>query len=892
MSQERYRRAKAIFLAASGQPDEQRAEFVRQACGDDAELLHEVESLIGYLDQTDLPGLPTVSQADLARDRPESIPGYRIIRRLGEGGMGVVYEAEQEGAIRRTVALKVIKRGLDSAEVVARFESERRALALMNHPAITQVFEAGCSKSGQPYFAMEYVAGRPITEYCNDHRLDIRDRLQLFLAVCSGVQHAHEKGIVHRDVKPSNILIVTVDGKALPKLIDFGIAKATEQSLTDRTLLTQAGQWVGTPDYMSPEQAGLGSETVDGRTDIYSLGVVLYELLTDSLPLDSQTLREAGFDEMRRIIREVEPSRPSTRISQLAADSPVAVNRQTDPGSLRRSLHGDLDWIVLKALEKSPDRRYVSVTALAADLERYLDNRPVEARAPTAVYRLQKLVQRRRPAIFTAGLVAVALVVGFASTRVWAPPEQEATVPAPERTRAEELYRQGVSQLNSQTDEGAAKARQQFEEAIALDPTFAPVHAALAETYIVLSRSGDMPIEEADRRAGEALETALRLDSELATAHSAVGLLHTKIGDFAAAETALRRAIELDPELAVAHLRLGNVLVVENRPAEAMAAFERAQALDPLDLRTLDAVASSLMNQGRYAPLALQFERRLRIEPDSAETYRLMAMFARTYGRLDDAARWAHRAVELAPDGALNLNELAMAYSILGDFEQATRWSERAYALAPNNHWAIAFRAFLMVEQGDFEALEQFTQLQLEQNRVPENAVLPQGVRVRLALAAMSKVYRGELDAAVELYERALGDSRASVLELGIDAWTFSFLAFAYQQLGREVEAAEAAQQARELISRRHDWIWAHLIMPEDLAAVQVLEGDDDRAVETLIEAFDDGWMGYAALEHTPHFEELRKRPEVQQLMRQIDSRRDAMRASLAAGGAAQTSTE
>ncbi|MHC4108277.1 MAG: serine/threonine protein kinase, partial [Planctomycetota bacterium] len=287
-----------------------------------------------------------------------SVGPYHLLQRVGEGGMGEVWLAEQGKPVRRQVALKLIKAGMDTKQVVARFESERQALALMNHPNIARVFDAGETEQGRPYFAMEYVKGVSIIEYCDTHRLRTRDRLELFVQVCEGVQHAHQKGVIHRDIKPSNVLVAIQDDRPVPKIIDFGVAKATEQRLTEKTMFTQLGALIGTPEYMSPEQADLTGLDVDTRTDVYSLGVLLYEMLVGVLPFDSKELRKAGFDEIRRRIREDEPSRPSTRVSTLgesAADS--ARNRKTDPGTLSRRLRGDLDWITMKALEKDRTRR-------------------------------------------------------------------------------------------------------------------------------------------------------------------------------------------------------------------------------------------------------------------------------------------------------------------------------------------------------------------------------------------------------------------------------------------------------------------------------------------------------------------------------------------------------
>ncbi len=356
-----------------------------------------------------------VTHDEERRLRFESVGPYRLIQPIGAGGMGEVWLAEQTRPVKRHVALKVIKAGMDTAQVVARFEAERQALAVMSHPAIAQVFDAGATPLGRPYFAMEYVPGEAITSYCDRHRLSTRQRIDLFLHVCEGVHHAHQKGIIHRDLKPSNILVTVRDDLPVPKIIDFGLAKATTHLLTDRTLVTEFGTLVGTPEYMSPEQSDLASLDIDTRTDVYSLGVILYELLTGNLPFDAKALRERGLDELRRAIRETDPPRPSTRVSTVADAAKVVESRGVAPADLARQLRGDLDWITLRALERDRARRYGSVSDLAADLQRHLQNVPVLASPPGTMYRASKFVRRHRVGVALAG-VFVALLMAFATT--------------------------------------------------------------------------------------------------------------------------------------------------------------------------------------------------------------------------------------------------------------------------------------------------------------------------------------------------------------------------------------------------------------------------------------------------------------------------------------------
>jgi serine/threonine protein kinase len=412
-----------FWQAAQLAPGDQRESFLDRTCGEDRELRQRVARLLqvqpqveGFLER---PFTGPAALATLPRvcEGPGSVIGpYKLLEQIGEGGMGLVFMAEQLQPVRRRVALKLLKPGLDSHQVIARFEAERQALALMDHPHIAKIHDAGTTDAGRPYFVMELVRGVPITEFCDQRRLTPRQRLELFVSVCQAVQHAHQKGIIHRDLKPSNVLVTLHDVVAVPKVIDFGIAKATTQRLTERTLFTHFAQMVGTPLYMSPEQAEMNSLDVDTRSDVYALGVLLYELLTGTTPFESETLKKVGLDEMRRIIREEEPPTPSQRLSTLEAKacSTVSERRGVEERRLRQLLQGELDWIVMKALEKDRDRRYESASALAADVQRYLNNEAVEACPPSAGYRLRKYWRRNRRLLVTVGIVALSLVTATA----------------------------------------------------------------------------------------------------------------------------------------------------------------------------------------------------------------------------------------------------------------------------------------------------------------------------------------------------------------------------------------------------------------------------------------------------------------------------------------------
>ena len=415
----------AIFSEAIHLPAGRRAAYLARACGGDVVLRQQVEALL----------LTHESVGDFLEESPQKTAGelrpatsggekvgdcigrYKLLQQIGEGGWGVVYLAEQKEPVHRRVALKIIKPGMDTKNVIARFEAERQALALMDHPNIAQVYDAGATQSGRPYFVMQLVRGVKITEYCDQHSLSTNERLKLFVQVCHAIHHAHQKGIIHRDIKPSNILVTaTLQGEAMPVVIDFGIAKATtSQQLTDKTLFTAFDMLIGTPAYMSPEQAALTSVDVDTRTDIYSLGVLLYELLTSSTPFDASALLKTGLDEIRRVIREQEPVRPSTRLSKLTAPdlTTIAQCRNSEPPSLIRAVCGDLDWIAMKALEKDRTRRYETAYGMALDVQRYLCNEPISARPPSTLYKLQKTVLRNKLLFMGLGFIALFLVLGL-----------------------------------------------------------------------------------------------------------------------------------------------------------------------------------------------------------------------------------------------------------------------------------------------------------------------------------------------------------------------------------------------------------------------------------------------------------------------------------------------
>jgi serine/threonine protein kinase/tetratricopeptide (TPR) repeat protein len=492
-----------LFHQALAKATPERAVFLAAACGDDAALRRHIEALLAahdnpgsflqqpalHLEPTPESELPQPHQQDSGHLSPGETSGprsntegpgsrigaYKLLQPIGEGGMGSVFLAEQTQPVQRKVALKVIKPGMDSRQVIARFEAERQALALMDHPHIARVLDAGTTGSGRPYFVMELVKGIPITRYCDERRLTPKERLELFIPVCQAVQHAHQKGIIHRDLKAANVLIALYDGKPVPKVIDFGIAKATGPKLTERTLFTEFGQVVGTLEYMSPEQAEFNQLDIDTRSDIYSLGVLLYELLTGTTPLDRKRLKGSSLLEVLRIIREEEPPRPSTRLSAAEGLPSIAASRGLEPRKLSGLVRGELDWIVMKALEKDRNRRYETANSLALDLQRYLADEPVQACPPSAGYRLSKFARRNKGAVLAVATILVLLLGGSIGTTIGLL-----------RARAE---RDQKEQARQQAEAGFRTARQAVDryytrvsESVLLhEPTLEPLRKQLLE---------------------------------------------------------------------------------------------------------------------------------------------------------------------------------------------------------------------------------------------------------------------------------------------------------------------------------------------------------------------------------------------------------------------------
>jgi len=622
-------------------------------------------------------GIPNVddateAQPSIARSA-ESIGPYRLLQRLGEGGMGEVWLAEQTRPVHRQVALKIIKAGMDTAHVVARFEAERQALAVMNHPAIARVFDAGATPQGRPYFAMEYVRGEAIVLYCNRHKLSLRQRIDLFLQVCDGVQHAHQKGIIHRDLKPSNILVTVEGDRPVPKIIDFGIAKAITQRLTERTLYTELGALVGTPEYMSPEQAEMTGLDIDTRSDVYSLGVVLYELLTGALPFDGASLREKAIDEIRRTIREVEPPRPSAGVAAAKAHANAAQEPSPLAAATAGELRGDLDWITMRAMEKDRTRRYASVSEFAADLRRHLENVPVLASPPGAAYRVRKFVRRHRLGV-TAATALVAVVVAFGAMMA-----VQAQRIARERDRA-----------NREADASKHVADFLVKLFNVSDPSEARGNAVTAREIL------DSGARQIERTLADQPAIQSRLEAT-------IGTVYTNLGLYAAAEPLLRRAsateqrvLGLDnPETLTTINALANIYWYLGRYAAAEPLYltvveSRARTLGEEHRDTLHAnydLASLYLLQERWSKaeslvrkvLASQERTLGNMHADTLETMHTLASLYYRVGRYDDSLAVSTQVVGLRtrvlgedhPETLQSSHNLATTYEALHRYADA-----------------------------------------------------------------------------------------------------------------------------------------------------------------------------------------------------------------------------
>ena len=725
---------------------------------------------------------------------------YRLLERVGDGGMGEVWCADQLEPVRRRVALKLIKRGMDSSQVVARFDAERQALARMAHPAIARVFDAGTAPDGRPYFAMEYIEGVPITEYCDRNKLATRERLELFCRVCDGVQHAHQKAVMHRDLKPSNILVADRDGKAEPKIIDFGLAKATAQPLTESTLLTAMGAVLGTPAYMSPEQAEMGGQNIDTRTDVYSLGVLLYELLTGTLPFD---LRVAGFDEFRRQVREVDPPRPSTRLSVIEdRTTHAATNRHSQPGALRRLIRGDLDWITMKALEKNRARRYDSPSQLATDLARFLQNEPVLAGPPSGLYRARKFARRHRVGVSAAATVVLALL-SFATTTTL-----QAQRLAAERDRATR-----ESEISGQTSRFL----------VGLFRTADPSRAA-----------GITARELLDRGALE-IDSGLPEPSVRARVMHAMGRVYGMLGLYAEAEPLQQGALDLrrselgddSPETLTSMNDLGRLYLEQARYADSESLItaalggrtKRLGRDHPDTLATQHALAGVFWSQGRY---------------DEAEPL-LADVFASRRDLLGDDH----------PDTLQSAEDVATMHHMLGRYDEAEPlflevMNDRRRRLGrdhPDTLTSMAGLARFYREMSRYDEAEELMQNVLDNRRRVLGQDHPDTL---VSIADLGALYRRQdrFADAERLHEdarngrlRVLGDEHPATLESMVE------LADVYKAQGRLADALMLLERVRatatRLLGAEHprtlDW-------SVDLASALFSKGDHGRALDLIRE--------------------------------------------------------
>ncbi|QEG37019.1 serine/threonine-protein kinase [Bythopirellula goksoeyrii] len=637
--------AKSVFLQAIEIDDPtDREAYVDEECQGDSSLREEVVRLLnaarGAGDFMAEPALNLGETATLSpiAERPGAQVGpYKLMEQIGEGGFGLVFLAIQEQPVRRKVALKIIKPGMDSREVIARFEAERQALALMDHPNIAKVFDAGATAATRPYFVMELVRGVPITTYCDQHLLSSRERLDLFLSVCMAIQHAHQKGIIHRDVKPSNILVTLHDGQPLVKVIDFGVAKALSQKLTDQTLYTRFAQMLGTPLYMSPEQADMSGQDIDTRSDIYSLGVLLYELLTGTTPFNKKRLQGIAATELRRILCEEEPPKPSTRLSQSGDQLPsIAALRNTEPAKLSKLVRGDLDWIVMKCLDKDRKRRYETANALARDVQRFMHDEPVHACPPSASYRFRKFARRYRKPLLAASLVAMALVCGTAVSIWQAVRAVRAERSAIAERDAGELARQEAIRGQEEAEQARAeeaRSRRQAEKVTDfLVSTFQSPHPLREGSEITVAEVLDHGEEQLEEDlADEPLTQAALLD--------AIGRSRTSLGLSTSSIKSLARAYDIRRQ------ELGSNHADTLATLDGLASAYRASGLQQKAIKLYeDALATRRAHLGSD-------------HPDTLASLRNLANIYHAVGRREEALSLYQESLELAGSKQLSSSE-------------------------------------------------------------------------------------------------------------------------------------------------------------------------------------------------------------------------------------------
>jgi len=707
---------RSIFCEAlEKETEDERQAYLDEACRDDPALRVEIDALLKAHFRTDSflngPLLDShVSMENISiSEGPGTIIGrYKLLERIGEGGMAVVYMAEQTEPVRRKVALKIIKLGMDTKSVIARFEAERQALAMMNHPNIAKVLDAGATETGRPYFVMELVKGASITDFCDANNLSTKERLKLFVRVCQAVQHAHQKGIIHRDIKPSNVMVTLHDGVPVPRVIDFGVAKAVNRQLTEKTLFTRYAQIIGTPAYMSPEQAEMSGLDIDIRTDIFSLGTLLYELLTGGPPFDSEYLLSKSYAEMQRVIREEEPTRPSTKLSTLGEVLiDVAKRRQSSPESLQKAIRGDLDWVVMKTLEKDRNRRYDSASEFAADIRRYLSNEPVLAGPPSALYRIKKFVQRRRVLVTATTAVAAAVIVGLVvSTSLFLRMRQALNTVSQLENKVEvytklstvqRLYSQGrhqaaLDEIETMLSEQDLEPEAQLLRARLLIEVGQPENA----------QAGLLPLTKAAPQIAGAAHYLL--------ARANIGVDATKVKEH---ETL---AASLLPETAEAcALRA----MTASNTDQALQWLNRAIELDPAHYPSRKSRVLIYFTRGQDQKMAEDAAVLIALHPAEPLGYAIRAIVRRESGRFEEAVADHARALELCESDAERIevyDQRYETYARMGDYASALEEAKRMSELEPEE-FKPRFRIFTSLL-----ALKDFIAVQREYRSIIQNS--------------------------------------------------------------------------------------------------------------------------------------------------------------------------